>query len=104
MQNVRHPIIIDQNYCDRPQHQELNACREQASAVQISNVVYNNITGTSNSKVALKLDCSSHFPCNEILLQNINLRHSNASVTLEALCKNVVFYNIIGRVFPTCSS
>ncbi|CAN0917359.1 unnamed protein product [Linum grandiflorum] len=45
MNNVSNPIIIDQNYCDQNE-----PCHQQGSAVQVSNVVYKNIKGTSWSK------------------------------------------------------
>ncbi|KAF3437912.1 hypothetical protein FNV43_RR20668 [Rhamnella rubrinervis] len=64
MRNVSNPIIIDQHYCDQKE-----PCQEQVSAVHIKNVVYSNIKGTSNSEVALRFDCSNHFPC-EILLDD----------------------------------
>ena len=38
MGGVRNPIIIDQNYCDKAK-----PCREQGSAVEVSNVVFRNI-------------------------------------------------------------
>ncbi|KAM7509013.1 hypothetical protein LguiA_019466 [Lonicera macranthoides] len=71
MQNVFNPLIIDQIYCDSK-----FPCPEQRSAVQIENVVYKNIKGTSASKIAIKFCCSKAFPCQGILLQDINLsRH-----------------------------
>ncbi|KAI4381498.1 hypothetical protein MLD38_007565 [Melastoma candidum] len=42
MQSVSNPIIIDQNYCDQAQ-----PCKNQKSAVQVKDVVYENIRGTS---------------------------------------------------------
>ncbi|CAK7342550.1 unnamed protein product [Dovyalis caffra] len=45
----------------------------QRSAVQVKNVVYKNIKGTSASEVAIKLDCSKTYPCQGILLQDVNL-------------------------------
>ncbi|CAI9761154.1 unnamed protein product [Fraxinus pennsylvanica] len=52
MQNVNNPIIIDQSYCDQSK-----PCKEQSSAVQVKNVVYQNIKGTSASNVAIDFDC-----------------------------------------------
>ncbi|KAI3471592.1 hypothetical protein Pfo_028242, partial [Paulownia fortunei] len=46
MQNVKNPIIIDQQYCDQDK-----PCQEQGSAVQVKNVVYQNIKGTSASDI-----------------------------------------------------
>ncbi|CAN4118574.1 unnamed protein product [Withania somnifera] len=58
MQGVENPIIIDQNYCDQD-----DPCKEQNSAVQVKNVVYQNIKGSSATKLAIKFDCSKNFPC-----------------------------------------
>ncbi|KAJ9558792.1 hypothetical protein OSB04_013406 [Centaurea solstitialis] len=60
MNNVQNPIVIDQNYCpDR-----IN-CPHQHSGVKISNVKYQDIHGTSATKVAVKFDCSKEYPCRE---------------------------------------
>ncbi|KAL6272954.1 hypothetical protein ACE6H2_023646 [Prunus campanulata] len=82
MHNVSNPIIIDQNYCDR------KPCKEQRSAVQVENVVYKNISGTSASDVAIKFDCSKSFPCKGIVLQGINLQREEGK-TAKALCNHV---------------
>ncbi|PON74215.1 Glycoside hydrolase [Parasponia andersonii] len=97
MRNVSNPIIIDQNYCDQDE-----PCHEQDSAVQISNVMYNNIKGTSDSQVAVKFECSKSFPCQGISLQNVNfVREGEGEV--EASCENVSF-DKSGRVSPKCSN
>ncbi|XP_031250277.1 polygalacturonase-like [Pistacia vera] len=72
MRNVQNPIIIDQNYCPH----NLN-CPGQVSGVQISDVTYQNIRGTSATPVAINLNCSTKYPCKGIRLQNINLKYSN---------------------------
>ncbi|RZC85820.1 hypothetical protein C5167_026492 [Papaver somniferum] len=62
MYNVKNPIIIDQNYCDQD-----DPCDEQESAVQISDIIYKNITGTSASEVAVYFHCSKNYPCQDIV-------------------------------------
>ncbi|XP_030492854.2 polygalacturonase [Cannabis sativa] len=97
MINVTNPIIIDQNYCDQDE-----PCHEKRSAVKISDVVYNNIRGTSDSEVAVKFECSKSNPCEGISLTNVNLVREGEGV-VEASCQNVNF-DKSGRVFPRCSN
>lgn len=73
----------------------------QRSAVQVENVVYKNIKGTSASDVALKFDCSKSFPCLGIVLQDIKLEHQGGK-TAKALCNNIDF-TVIGVVSPSCT-
>ncbi|GMY22471.1 polygalacturonase QRT2 [Fagus crenata] len=95
LQNVSNPIIIDQNYCDQD-----SPCKEQASAVQVSNVLYRNIQGTSDSEEAIKFHCSKSFPCQGIVLQDVNLeREGNGGV--EASCLRV-WLKKKGNVSPQC--
>ncbi|KAI7748036.1 hypothetical protein M8C21_028540 [Ambrosia artemisiifolia] len=68
MTNVQNPIIIDQNYC--PSHKN---CPKQVSGVKISNVKYQDVHGTSATKVAVKFDCSKKYPCKGITMQDVNL-------------------------------
>ncbi|XP_031396109.1 polygalacturonase-like isoform X2 [Punica granatum] len=96
MQNVTNPIIIDQNYCDQDK-----PCKQQRSAVQVKNVVYRNIKGTSTSDVAVKFDCSKTVPCRGILLQNIGLDQVSGEAA-KASCSNVKSANI-GVVSPRCN-
>ncbi|XP_021280675.1 polygalacturonase [Herrania umbratica] len=97
MNNVSNPIIIDQNYCD-----QRKPCSKQDSAVQVSNVLYQNIRGTSASNVALKFDCSQTFPCRGIFLQNVALTPQEEDIA-EASCSNVRL-SYQGKVTPPCST
>jgi len=74
----------------------------QDSAVQISNVLYQNITGKSASDVAVKFDCSEKFPCKEIKMQNILLICEEGEPA-KALCNNVQL-SYTGNVNPRCNS
>ncbi|ONK66223.1 uncharacterized protein A4U43_C06F5500 [Asparagus officinalis] len=79
MSDVENPIIIDQFYCDSPV-----SCKNQTSAVKISQVIYRNISGTSKNSKAMKFACSDTVPCSGIVLNNINLERENGS--LETFC------------------
>ncbi|XP_038992596.1 polygalacturonase-like [Hibiscus syriacus] len=94
MSNVKNPIIIDQNYCDQSK-----PCDEQSSAVQIKDVVYNNIKGTSSSEVAIDFDCSKNRPCQGIVLQNVNLQYQDDGAA-KAVCNNVKLKE--GDTVPKC--
>ncbi|XP_008802086.1 polygalacturonase-like [Phoenix dactylifera] len=82
MQNVRNPIIIDQNYCPSG-----NNCPVQGSGVKISGVSYTNVRGSSATPVAMRFDCSPSNPCSEIGLKDIKLRYRKKRA--QAFCKNV---------------
>ncbi|XP_059309871.1 polygalacturonase-like [Lycium ferocissimum] len=72
MNGVKNPIIIDQSYCDQD-----SPCKEQSSAVQVKNVIYQNIKGTSATNEAINFNCSKNFPCQGILLENVKLLGEN---------------------------
>lgn len=95
MKNVANPIIIDQNYCDQDK-----SCKEQESAVEIKNVTYQNITGTSADKDAITFDCSKYHPCQGVVLQEINLKREQGG-DAKAVCNNVEL-TYIGTVIPRC--
>ncbi|XP_062174971.1 polygalacturonase [Alnus glutinosa] len=96
MHNVSNPIIIDQYYCDRKD----SSCSEQASAVKVSNVVYKNIKGTSASEEAINFSCSQSVPCEEIVLQDVNLGLQGDG-SIEATCESVELTKR-GNVYPRC--
>ncbi|KMS95636.1 hypothetical protein BVRB_006470 [Beta vulgaris subsp. vulgaris] len=94
--DVKNPIIIDQQYCDQD-----TPCKKQASAVQIRNVLYQNITGTSVSKNAVVFDCSETHPCQGITMQNVEIESSEGDETAQARCDNVKLSKI-EDVSPHC--
>ncbi|GFP87737.1 polygalacturonase [Phtheirospermum japonicum] len=95
MQDVKNPIIIDQDYCDQDE-----PCKEQGSAVQVKNIMYHNIKGTSTSDAAINFKCSKSHPCQGIILQNVNLVGADGDKA-DAICKNVNLQNV-GAVSPRC--
>jgi polygalacturonase len=102
MYDVANPIIIDQNYCDK----QATPCELQGSAVEVSNVVFKNIKGTTVTKDAIMLNCSRNVPCLGITLQNINLRMqgSNGKDAAESTCQNARWRKS-GTVLPQpCTS
>lgn len=93
MINVQNPIVIDQNYCPN----NLN-CPGQVSGVKISDVMYQDIHGTSATQVALKFDCSKKNPCSGIRLEDVKL--SYMSQPAEASCVNAGGTSL-GLIEPT---
>ncbi|KAF9604033.1 hypothetical protein IFM89_001393 [Coptis chinensis] len=83
MINVSNPIIIDQKYC--PGH----ACESDISSVEISNIHYKNIRGTSRTVSAVKLLCSPRVPCKNIQMDDINLTYANGSTSAKSTCANI---------------
>ncbi|CAN1320870.1 Probable polygalacturonase At1g80170 [Linum perenne] len=81
MENVANPIIIDQFYCDSPV-----SCQNQTEAVEISQIMYRNITGTSKSSKAMKFACSDTVPCSNIILMNVSLEGQDG--TVETYCNS----------------
>ncbi|KAH0889969.1 hypothetical protein HID58_052398, partial [Brassica napus] len=82
MKMVKNPIIIDQRYCF------YKPCPEQESGVEVSNVRYEDIHGTSSTDVAVKLDCSKEKPCTGIVMDNVNLALQLVNQPAQASCSN----------------
>lgn len=93
MEEVSYPIIIDQFYCDSP-----TTCQNQTSAVEISEIMYRNISGTSKSRKAMKFACSDTVPCSNIVLNNVNLEGKDGEV--EAYCNSAIGFGY-GLVQPS---
>ncbi|KAK4799144.1 hypothetical protein SAY86_024509 [Trapa natans] len=86
MVNVSNPILIDQQYCPWNQYN-----RDASSLVQISDVSFKNIHGTSFTPLAVKLACSAKYPCKNVVLGGINLSYSgSASEKISFECSNIV--------------
>lgn len=81
MENVKNPIIIDQEYQCYPN------CQKKPSLVKILDVHFANVKGTTTSPIAVDLRCSKTFPCQGITFQDIDLKLGLAPTT--ARCVNV---------------
>ncbi|XP_054810066.1 probable polygalacturonase At1g80170 isoform X2 [Prosopis cineraria] len=93
MDNVSNPIIIDQFYCDSP-----TTCQIQESAVNISEIIYQNISGTTKSAKAIKFDCSDTVPCSSLVLSNVDLEKEDG--TVETYCHSAQGFGC-GVVHPS---
>lgn len=124
MVNAQNPVIIDQAYCPngkcsnkvvtfeikKLRTKELILCLmnmilrfssnvQEQSKVKISNVSFQDITGTSASPIAVELTCSSLFPCQNVQLNNIGLTYSGG--VSKSQCTNVRPI-ITGSIPPGC--
>lgn len=93
VEGVDHPIIIDQFYCD-----SRTPCQNQSTNVQVSDVMYRNITGTSTRAEAIKFACSETVPCSDIVLSNIDLLREDGD-ELHTVCNCVMGFDY-GPVRP----
>lgn len=73
----------------------------QESAVEIRNVLYQNIKGTSASEVAMQFNCSESIPCQGIVLENIAMQLEGGGEA-KASCNNAKL-SYRGDVNPRCS-
>ncbi|XP_024989796.1 probable polygalacturonase At1g80170 [Cynara cardunculus var. scolymus] len=96
MDNVANPIIIDQFYCDSPK-----SCKNQTSTVEISQIMYQNVSGSSKSADAMKFACSDTMPCNNIVLNNIDLERLDGK-TAQTYCNSVTSINY-GFIQPSAN-
>ncbi|KAK1390882.1 polygalacturonase-like [Heracleum sosnowskyi] len=80
MNNVKNPIIIDQDYCPN-----VKDCPGKVSGIKISNVTYHDIRGTSARPIAVQFECSKKYPCTGIRLQDIAFTYKNRAA--KALCE-----------------
>lgn len=63
---VEIPIVIDQYYCNS------RKCKNQTSAVALSDITYEKISGTYTVQPAY-LACSDSIPCVDVILSDIDL-------------------------------
>ncbi|XP_057467639.1 probable polygalacturonase At3g15720 [Actinidia eriantha] len=83
LENVSHPIIIDQHYCNGSHN-----CPEKANAVQVSDVYFSDVQGTSAGEEAITLDCSSHTPCDNITIEDVRITSAITGSQVYSTCKN----------------
>ncbi|KAL6195239.1 hypothetical protein ACLB2K_030859 [Fragaria x ananassa] len=87
MANVENPIIIDQNYCSG---EDDDRCKQTIpSEVQIRNVRFKNIRGSSATPIAVNLACSPSVPCQDVELEDVDLTYNGDEGLLSSQCINV---------------
>lgn len=75
------------------------------SRVRIRDVSFKNIRGTSMSPVAVLLDCSRGVPCQNVKMQDVNLRYVGGQAGVQvssATCNNVKAAYSGKQVPPPC--
>ncbi|KAL9321899.1 hypothetical protein ACSQ67_009952 [Phaseolus vulgaris] len=99
MINVQNPIFINQQYC--PEH---NCDMSKSSSVQISNVSYKNIRGSSATDVAVNFNCSKEVPCQDVTVEDIDLMSSGGKgrQKLSNFCFNVKGSSFGKQIPPSC--
>ncbi|XP_027338295.1 exopolygalacturonase-like [Abrus precatorius] len=95
MENVKNPIIIDQEYECAPN------CQKKPSLVKVRSVSFSNIRGTTISPIAVDLRCSKQFPCQNVQLNNINLKLGPAPT--NSRCANIKPIYVGLQAPPACA-
>ncbi|KAF9615729.1 hypothetical protein IFM89_026144 [Coptis chinensis] len=81
--DVQNPILIDQYYCPH------NQCQSGGSSnIQVSNVSYTEVHGSTAELVAISLNCSSSVPCYNIFMDGVNIVANNLGSTTFSTCAN----------------
>ncbi|KAG9459436.1 hypothetical protein H6P81_003944 [Aristolochia fimbriata] len=96
MDDVSFPIIIDQKYC--PAHH----CPDTPSAVQLSDITYKNIKGSSFTRLAVNLICSSQVPCKNMKFIDIDLNYQGTGSPTAAMCQHAETTNSGTTNPPPC--
>ncbi|GER34919.1 pectin lyase-like superfamily protein [Striga asiatica] len=81
--HVKNPLIIDQNYCNIR-----GKCKERETGVQISNVIYKDIVGTSSTDIAINFNCSKSVACFGISMESVYLSSAKIGKQVTAYCNN----------------
>ncbi|KAL9259455.1 Exopolygalacturonase-like protein [Drosera capensis] len=96
LNNVKNPILIDQEYCGGS-----HSCNMQPSKIRLSNIFFFNIVGTSVTPQAINIKCSSAVPCQNVHFNNVNLKTANGAPTTST-CMNAKV-DIAGTQLPALS-
>ncbi|KAD6794553.1 hypothetical protein E3N88_05449 [Mikania micrantha] len=81
---VYNPIIIDQYYC--PTHK--NCQNSFASAVNLSDITYKAISGTSNTDNVINLSCSKTVACTNIVMDSVRIKSAIPGRKVYGTCIN----------------
>ncbi|ESW26300.1 hypothetical protein PHAVU_003G107500 [Phaseolus vulgaris] len=96
MQNVKNPIIIDQEYECYPN------CKKKPSLVKIQNVHFQNVRGTTTSPLAVDIRCSKLFGCQGLTVRDIDLKLGDAPTTSRCVNAQPIFAGLL--MPPPCAS
>ncbi|CAI5961874.1 unnamed protein product [Closterium sp. NIES-65] len=96
LENVGHPIRIDQFYCNS---ESSRSCGTSHDAVAISDVTFKNVKGTTSKGEGIKIDCSDTVPCSNILLSDISIQPVEGGEQLQPFL-NSAYVSIEGPVVP----
>ncbi|KAK8595007.1 hypothetical protein V6N13_015916 [Hibiscus sabdariffa] len=96
------PLTFNGKSCSTSNHitfQALLSFGLITSAVEISNVRYEDIKGTSGRRIAVQLSCSESTPCTDIIMKDISLRNKDQNGDASSICLNAHGFTI-SRVEP----
>ncbi|XP_057958619.1 probable polygalacturonase At3g15720 [Malania oleifera] len=79
---VENPIVINQYYCP------MKPCNNESSTVEVSDVTFSMVKGSSTSDNVISLSCSETAGCKNIVLDQINITSSIPSKMVSATCSN----------------
>ncbi|KAL4272640.1 hypothetical protein GQ457_13G016800 [Hibiscus cannabinus] len=85
--NVQNPIIINQFYQNKGRLRS-HGILQEAAAIQVSDVTYSDIEGTSASDRAIGLDCDNVVGCSNIVMNNVQIKTTSNSLKIYGSCNN----------------
>lgn len=63
--------------------------------MKISEITYQNISGTTQSAKAIKFDCSDTVPCSNLVLSNVDLEKKDGTVEAYCHCAQGIGYGVV---------
>ncbi|PIM98365.1 Polygalacturonase [Handroanthus impetiginosus] len=99
MDNVKNPVIFDQEYCP------YNLCKlDKPSLIKISKVTLKNIRGTSATQEVMSFLCSSAKPCENIEVGDVDLTYTGTLGPATTKCDNIKPILVGKQNPPTCAT
>ncbi|KAJ8697043.1 hypothetical protein PTI98_006852 [Pleurotus ostreatus] len=93
---VDNPVVIDQCYMT-----SASACAQFPSNVFISDIFFNDISGTSSGSLVAALSCSPDGRCSDINVNDFTVKAPSG--TSKLTCQNVEVTGNAASLFPTCA-
>ncbi|KAF9501315.1 glycoside hydrolase family 28 protein [Pleurotus eryngii] len=93
---VDNPVVIDQCYMT-----SASACAQFPSNVFISDIFFNDISGTSSGSLVAALSCSPDGRCSDINVNDFTVKAPSG--TSKLTCQNVNVTGNAASLFPTCT-